>query len=1308
MSGLPYIVTRATVTGSSLTGSDTDYTYGHLLTLAYNRLSQKTIRYHFNDNGNLISMDDEAGYAQCASYDRSGSNENAPVNHATEVSRMQQVTTNLLMDGILNDNSSAWVQGGTGTFARDSTSRMWGSVSQKITITTGNTTYVRQQATLTPGQGYTFSAWVKSSAPKAFLRISYTQGSSTVNVDSMPVAAGETDFLRISVSFTLPQNAGSTVYCAMMCTTTAGSAWFDALQLEKGLTLNHFNLLQNSDFSKGSGTLPDKWTASYSSQYTFAETKPFSQCTYTPPAVLTGRAIRVSALQYATTGAYQQFSISGNTGDRFSAGGWCGGYARKRRTGNSAACRIHVLFSPSGTDWFSGGTVDWNSTEGRWQYACGSIVAPSNYSKVKFAIEYSEQINYADFACVYLYPESFGVDYVYDAKGNRTGAKTLFNRSASAQYDAFNNMTSYTAPGDTVSTTYNYGSTDAEKKKHLLLKKTTPLGTVTANTYNSVGGITRTDIKEADTGTAKFIRADTAYNTGNSANNYVASRTDARNKTVSMVTDANKGTVTSVTDANSQQVSYTYDTMRRLTQASTSVGGNAHKTEYTYDAKDCLTQVKHNTTGDTSDVTYNFVYDALGRQTQTKVGSQALSTNTYTNSGVHSGTVSKVTYGNGHTVDYTYDGFNRVKGVKWNSDSTPRYEYEYNAKGQAACLTDRNLNRIKQSEYDLADRPCRIRETEGSSHLYTGEVRYDAAKGNLQSFTEFVGSGYTKYRTTFAYDSENRPTTLNYGDTNHQTVLTYDSLGRVSNRVVKVGGNSYGSAYSFIAGGHGTNSTTALVSTITQTGETLTYTDDNVGNISTVKRGSLTTKYTYDALGQLTRVDDPNDTASGSTGTTWVYSYDRGGNILSKKRYAYTTGTLGSVLQTITYTYGDSNWKDKLTAYNGTAITYDVIGNPTNDATWTYTWENGRQLKQMSKSGTTATFLYNAEGLRIRKTVGSTVTNYTLHGSNLVHMVQGSTALHFFYDAQNRPAIVDYAGTKYAYVYSLQGDVLGLVNSSGTEVVRYVYDAWGKVLATTGTLASTVGAIQPFRYRGYIYDTETGLYYLRSRYYNPTWGRFLNADSLLKGNVYQYCSCQPVNLTDFDGFDAIWITDRTSFTHASLLVQDAENRWYYFYWGARRTGLFSSELLNMGANVLFGSLLSPISGNGIVIYEEIRGKNGEPISFSKDMPNDEFLSKLNTTLSDSSIYAGDYDDYIYLTGDYAKSHNEALTMKARQKELRYDLIFFNCAHAVCNVLLRSIPTDSDLYKGILDISIYHFHPGVMHDCLSKLVDQHLN
>ena len=93
---------------------------------------------------------------------------------------------------------------------------------------------------------------------------------------------------------------------------------------------------------------------------------------------------------------------------------------------------------------------------------------------------------------------------------------------------------------------------------------------MTQNTYNSYGGPTQTDIKDADTDTAKFIRAKTAYASGN----YVSSRTDARNKTVTTVTDANKGTVSSVTDPNGQQVNYAYDTMRRITQVSTAVSGN--------------------------------------------------------------------------------------------------------------------------------------------------------------------------------------------------------------------------------------------------------------------------------------------------------------------------------------------------------------------------------------------------------------------------------------------------------------------------------------------------------------------------------------------------------------------------------------------------------------------------------------------------------------------------------------------------------------------------------------------------------------
>ena len=112
----------------------------------------------------------------------------------------------------------------------------------------------------------------------------------------------------------------------------------------------------------------------------------------------------------------------------------------------------------------------------------------------------------------------------------------------------------------------------------------------------------------------------------------------------------------------------------------------------------------------------------------------------------------------------------------------------------------------------------------------------------------------------------------------------------------------------------------------------------------------------------------------------------------------------------------------------------------------------------MSSTDKTVTFDYNHEGLRVRKTVtdvaGQTVvTNYTLHGKNIVHLTQTSSNsadtvynLHFFYDASNKPAIVDFNGTKYAYVHDLQGDICQIVDCDGNVVVAYTYDAWGKVL----------------------------------------------------------------------------------------------------------------------------------------------------------------------------------------------------------------------------------------------------------------------
>lgn len=213
-----------------------------------------------------------------------------------------------------------------------------------------------------------------------------------------------------------------------------------------------------------------------------------------------------------------------------------------------------------------------------------------------------------------------------------------------------------------------------------------------------------------------------------------------------------------------------------------------------------------------------------------------------------------------------------------------------------------------------------------------------------------------------------------------------------------------------------------------------------------------------------------------------------------------------------------------LTKINSTNVTSDAIGNVLNDGTWTYTWKNGRQLATMSKSGVTWNFAYDASGMRTQRSNGSTIYNYTYDGSTLVRMTVSNHTLTFTYGVNSRPMAVNYNGVNYYYVTNAQGDVIAILNSTGTEVVTYAYDAWGNVLSTGGTMASTLGKENPLRYRGYVYDEGLGLYYLQSRYYNPQFCRFLSADTfvstdqgILGHNMFAYCLNNPVNYTDASG-----------------------------------------------------------------------------------------------------------------------------------------------------------------------------------------------
>ena len=130
-------------------------------------------------------------------------------------------------------------------------------------------------------------------------------------------------------------------------------------------------------------------------------------------------------------------------------------------------------------------------------------------------------------------------------------------------------------------------------------------------------------------------------------------------------------------------------------------------------------------------------------------------------------------------------------------------------------------------------------------------------------------------------------------------------------------------------------------------------------------------------------------------------------------------------------------------------------------------------------------------------------------------------------DPNGQPMTIGFNGSEHFYLYNAQGDVVAIANYSGEVVVEYTYDAWGNPLSCTGSLADTLGKKNPFRYRGYVYDEETGLYYLNSRYYDPRVGRFICGDveeilaandDLIHCNLFAYCTNDPVNFFDDDGY----------------------------------------------------------------------------------------------------------------------------------------------------------------------------------------------
>ena len=617
----------------------------------------------------------------------------------------------------------------------------------------------------------------------------------------------------------------------------------------------------------------------------------------------------------------------------------------------------------------------------------------------------------------------------------------------------------------------------------------------------------------------------------------VASVTDARKKTVSYTYDSENRLLTKMTDANNHSTQYHYEASTdRLTGVSAAVLGQTRDVSYTYDEGDRIKSIKHGGT------TYAFDYDGFGNQTMVKAGDKTLERYGYA---PNNGPLITVAYGNGDTQEILYDKEERIKSRRWNGESTDAVRYEYDDYGTLEKETDLVNGRIDKDQYDMTGRLVQsttLEKNTGASGeptvanthtVQSLEIGYDSYN-RVNRLVHSLEGSKTKTGLVYGDASKAQRPGLSYGltvDGVTRQTLEYDALSRRTKEIVTLsGGSKRENRYIFGTINHLTD-TDSLLESMSNGTDSWNYTYDNAGNITAITSGGKRISYQYDKLNQLIRENN------GVLNETILYTYDAGGNITSRKTYDYTEGTLQTIKKNETFSYRSDGWKDQLLSWNGYRYTYDAGGNPTLLRGVPLTWGEGRRLKKVSLSWGTVDFAYDSDGKRVRKTSGNTETKYYYNGSTLSGLVRtttGSTGttkttVQFVYDAEGKPFLLRLNGkTDYFYLYNGLGDVVGLIDSSNKVVVRYQYNSWGKVTSSEDTSGVSLATLNPFRYRKYVYDPETGLYCLGSRYYDPEVGRFVNADDpgtifakpqeLYNKNLYAYCDNNPVIREDIQGY----------------------------------------------------------------------------------------------------------------------------------------------------------------------------------------------
>ena len=533
-----------------------------------------------------------------------------------------------------------------------------------------------------------------------------------------------------------------------------------------------------------------------------------------------------------------------------------------------------------------------------------------------------------------------------------------------------------------------------------------------------------------------------------------------------------------------------------------------------------------------SNTDYIIDYDKFYNTTENKVGSQVLTAFDY---GTNNNILQKVTYGNGQTVNYNYDKYGNVKELFYNGKLA--FSFLSDKTGSVMRHKDFVNNRQYDYDYDTTGRLVRQVKTDISKtdaeNKFVSAYEYDYDLNN--NITKLASkNGDSSIVHSFTYGKDNLLTEYS-SDVSSKVTYTYDGLNRQTKSSVALK-TPLDMSYTYYDSNRGENFTTTKIKEETIGKDTYKYEYDTNGNITDIYKKvnndwQRLYLYEYDEFNQLiTSCDYINQ-------KQYRYDYDEAGNILTE-----TVSRIGAHGQLYdsrvnTYGYDDSNWGDKLTSYNGETITYDEIGNPLSYRDgMEMTWLNGRKLTTLQSGNDSISYKYDSNGVRTSKTVNGVEYTYEYLNGKLMHETRGEKVFDYCYDANGQLYAVSYKANSstnavtYYYAHNWRGDITSIYDGEGNMVAKYEYDAWGNVLTVTNSNNSEItdpnhiANLNPFRYRSYYYDSESGLYYLMSRYYDPVTHRFVNADgyfqsgdNILDTNMNAYCRNNPIMNLDFTG-----------------------------------------------------------------------------------------------------------------------------------------------------------------------------------------------